>query len=90
MLFGASARLAKDLGVPVPRPFAAMREQIENFSELSDAQLENQFDEILRPYQKDGVKWMNFIRTMQWGGCCRRHGLGKTVQTIAAMEHGSS
>ncbi|MGB0579447.1 MAG: SNF2-related protein [Limisphaerales bacterium] len=41
-------------------------------------------DEILRPYQKHGVAWMQFLRDNKFGGILADEmGLGKTLQTLA-------
>ena len=41
-------------------------------------------DEILRPYQKHGVAWMQFLRENKFGGILADEmGLGKTLQTLA-------
>ena len=41
-------------------------------------------DAVLRPYQKDGVAWLRFLRENGFGGILADEmGLGKTVQTLA-------
>ncbi|HMS16779.1 MAG TPA: SNF2-related protein, partial [Planctomycetota bacterium] len=43
---------------------------------------------ILRPYQADGVSWMDFILSLGLGACLADDmGLGKTVQVIALLLH---
>lgn len=45
------------------------------------------FTASLRPYQYDGVKWLNLMREMGIGACLSDDmGLGKTVQAIAVIE----
>ena len=40
----------------------------------------------LRPYQTDGVKWLDYLHTHALGGCLADDmGLGKTVQTIGLL-----
>lgn len=40
----------------------------------------------LRPYQMDGLKWLDYLHTHRLGGCLADDmGLGKTVQTIALL-----
>lgn len=42
----------------------------------------------LRPYQKEGVKWINYLHENKLGGCLADDmGLGKTIQTIAMLTH---
>lgn len=44
------------------------------------------FKAKLRPYQKEGVKWMKYLYDNGFGGCLADDmGLGKTVQTIALL-----
>ena len=39
---------------------------------------------ILRPYQQQGLKWLNFLDDFNFGGCLADDmGLGKTIQIIA-------
>jgi superfamily II DNA or RNA helicase len=43
-------------------------------------------EEVLRPYQKEGVGWLSFLRKNRFGGILADEmGLGKTVQTLAAL-----
>lgn len=43
-------------------------------------------DETLRPYQKDGVSWMAFLRKYGFGGILADDmGLGKTLQVLAYL-----
>lgn len=43
-------------------------------------------DEVLRPYQKQGVAWLHFLRENNFGGILADEmGLGKTLQTLAFL-----
>jgi superfamily II DNA or RNA helicase len=43
---------------------------------------------VLRPYQKDGVAWLGFLRAHAFGGILADEmGLGKTLQTLAFLRH---
>jgi SNF2 family DNA or RNA helicase len=43
-------------------------------------------ENVLRPYQKTGVAWMNFLRANNFGGILADEmGLGKTLQTLALI-----
>jgi superfamily II DNA or RNA helicase len=45
------------------------------------------FTGALRPYQRAGLGWMEFLREMGLGGCLADDmGLGKTVQVLALLE----
>ncbi|MDD2709168.1 MAG: SNF2-related protein [Verrucomicrobiae bacterium] len=44
-------------------------------------------DSILRPYQKTGIGWLNFLRENQFGGILADEmGLGKTLQVLAFLQ----
>jgi superfamily II DNA or RNA helicase len=44
-------------------------------------------DTVLRPYQKDGVAWLRFLRENGFGGILADEmGLGKTLQTLAFLQ----
>ena len=43
-------------------------------------------EDVLRPYQKHGVGWLNFLRSNRFGGILADEmGLGKTLQTLALL-----
>jgi superfamily II DNA or RNA helicase len=42
---------------------------------------------VLRPYQKNGVAWLHFLRAHRFGGILADEmGLGKTIQTLAFIQ----
>ena len=42
---------------------------------------------VLRPYQKNGYSWLNYMKQMGFGACLADDmGLGKTVQVLAYLE----
>lgn len=44
-------------------------------------------EDVLRPYQKHGVAWMQFLRENKFGGILADEmGLGKTLQTLAFIQ----
>jgi len=46
-------------------------------------------DSVLRPYQKQGVAWLRFLREHGFGGVLADEmGLGKTLQTLAFLDCG--
>ena len=46
-----------------------------------------QLEAVLRPYQKQGVAWMEFLRQSAFGGILADEmGLGKTLQTLAHLQ----
>jgi superfamily II DNA or RNA helicase len=45
-------------------------------------------ERVLRPYQKQGVAWLDFLRTNDFGGILADEmGLGKTLQALAFLRH---
>ena len=46
-----------------------------------------ELEKVLRPYQKHGVAWLDFLRTNGFGGILADEmGLGKTLQTLAFLQ----
>ncbi len=70
-----------------PSIFARQREVYEGFNRLSDKKLTvKDLKADLRPYQKEGVKWIKYLHDNNLGGCLADDmGLGKTIQTIAML-----
>lgn len=57
-----------------------------NFSGLPEAQPAEGFAATLRPYQNDGLRWLQFLASAQLGGVLADDmGLGKTVQVLAHL-----
>lgn len=49
--------------------------------------LPKSFTAVLRPYQKTGYTWLNYMSTLGFGACLADDmGLGKTVQVLAYLE----
>lgn len=69
-------------------PFTARsREVLEGFNNLKSAPQPNfKVYANLRPYQLQGVKWLDYLYRNNLGGCLADDmGLGKTLQTIALL-----
>ena len=68
---------------------AAIRElgrKIRDFNGIADVALPDNFQAELRPYQLQGLNWLQFLREYQFGGILADDmGLGKTVQTLAHL-----
>ena len=80
------ARLYADLGEPAPPGFAKLRALVEDFESLPDAPLPADLDAELRGYQRDGVRWLAFLRAAGLGGLLADDmGLGKTLQALCAV-----
>lgn len=61
--------------------------KLEQFEEIEDFPIPTHFKGELRPYQKAGFNWFNFLSNYNLGGCLADDmGLGKTVQTLALLQ----
>ncbi len=62
----------------------AYRQKIAGFPAAKHVVVPVELNATLRPYQKDGLKWLNFLDELNFGGCLADDmGLGKTIQIIA-------
>lgn len=69
--------------------FEASRKVFEGFNHIKSSKVSvPDINATLRPYQKDGYKWLRYLNQHKLGGCLADDmGLGKTVQTIAMLSH---
>ncbi len=75
----------KDINISKNEKFTELINSIEN-SEMN-IELDKNFEEKLRDYQKIGYKWLKTLSTYQFGGILADDmGLGKTVQIIALLK----
>ncbi len=68
--------------------FEKSREIFEGFNKLKSKRLSlpKELKADLRPYQQQGVKWLNYLHENKFGGCLADDmGLGKTLQTITLL-----
>lgn len=57
---------------------------------LKDVDMPAVFENVLRPYQKDGVRWLDFLQKYQFGGILADDmGLGKTLQALVVINMSS-
>ena len=67
--------------------FARLGRRIREFAGVRPRNEPESFRGELRPYQRDGLGWLAFLRDISLGGCLADDmGLGKTVQVIAHLE----
>ncbi len=65
-----------------------LRSNINNFKEIKQVPLPNGLNATLRPYQHQGLNYLNFLREYGFGGILADEmGLGKTIQTLAFLQH---
>jgi superfamily II DNA or RNA helicase len=68
---------------------SALIDELKDFSGIRPLPAPAHFPATLRPYQQEGLGWLQFLRAVRLGGILADDmGLGKTVQTLAhlAME----
>jgi len=63
------------------------RQRLRSFTRVRPRSAPRGFVGELRPYQRDGLGWLHFLRELGFGGCLADDmGLGKTVQVLALLE----
>ncbi|HEX7860428.1 MAG TPA: SNF2-related protein [Verrucomicrobiae bacterium] len=84
-----SAALAenKSWQVKAPQEWRAKAQQHSGEAKFEVPPLGN-LEDVLRPYQKHGVGWLDFLRRNRFGGILADEmGLGKTLQTLAFLKY---
>ena len=67
--------------------FDELRRKVKEFSGIEIAKEPDGFAGELRPYQRAGVGWLEFLNDFRFGGCLADDmGLGKTVQFLALLQ----
>lgn len=62
-------------------------ERLRDFNHIDPSEAPKHFKGTLRPYQKAGYDWLQFLNQYRFGGCLADDmGLGKTVQTLALLQ----
>ena len=75
---GVTVRLAPD--------DAGVLDSLMNFASIPERPLPSGLIATLRPYQRDGYRWMGFLYEHRFGACLADDmGLGKTVQGISLL-----
>ena len=65
----------------------ALGKKLKTFKRLKKAKPAKQLDAKLRPYQQDGLSWLQFLREYGLNGILADDmGLGKTIQTLAHLQ----
>ncbi|MDP3532000.1 MAG: DEAD/DEAH box helicase, partial [Alphaproteobacteria bacterium] len=82
----ADAQHALDLRWFGDKKIAELGKKLHSFTGINASILPDNFKAFLRPYQKEGVDWLQFLRAHQLSGILADDmGLGKTVQTLAHL-----
>jgi SNF2 family DNA or RNA helicase len=67
--------------------FARLRVELQHFEGIAPREAPPGFSGTLRPYQQEGLGWLNFLQQLGFGGCLADDmGLGKTIQALALLE----
>ncbi|MBL8740884.1 MAG: DEAD/DEAH box helicase, partial [Myxococcales bacterium] len=78
--------VADSLGVSLPAIRDAIAPIARDFEGIPDVVLPATVADLLRPYQRDGAKWLAFLRDASLGGLLSDDmGLGKTVQLLSIL-----
>ncbi len=73
--------------VDVDAQFETVREKVRRFDGVEPLHESERFVGELRPYQRDGVGWLGFLRDLGMGGILADDmGLGKTVQVLSMLD----
>ncbi len=63
-------------------------ERLLDYESIEDQPLPSGFKGELRPYQKAGYNWIQFLNEFSFGGCLADDmGLGKTIQTLVTLQN---
>ena len=83
LLDGMLSREAVDFD----RDFEKVRESLQTFETIEPAKEPRGFRGELRPYQREGLGWLKFLKDSGFGGCLADDmGLGKTIQVLALLQ----
>ena len=78
----------KGFSVSLDKRLTSLNEKLSSFSEIKPIRPTKAFTGTLRPYQEEGISWLNFLNEFELGGILADEmGLGKTVQTLAFFQH---
>jgi len=81
------ALLCEDLDQPPPPSFEGLRPLLEGFEGIPHAEIPLDLEKVLRPYQRQGIDWLVFLRRAGLGALLADDmGLGKTLQALCAVE----
>jgi hypothetical protein len=74
----------EELDEEVRHEIATYRSKLSNFDSIKQVVVSTDLKGTLRPYQQEGLNWLNFLDDLGFGGCLADDmGLGKTIQIIA-------
>ncbi|WP_161602395.1 DEAD/DEAH box helicase [Tautonia marina] len=82
------ALLASQPNVKVDEGFRRARKQLHEFEGVRALDAPEGFEGELRPYQREGLGWLDYLERFGFGGILADDmGLGKTIQVLALLQH---
>lgn len=67
--------------------FSDFRKALAKSKHLKPVQESEKFKGTLRPYQREGLAWLEYLNQIKFGGCLADEmGLGKTIQILALLD----
>ncbi|NLG36044.1 MAG: hypothetical protein GX548_11885 [Lentisphaerae bacterium] len=90
--YAASALQDLDgIDVEAPPSWIQAADRETRIESMADEALDPAMDRLLRPYQKDGVRWLRFLQRNRFGGILADEmGLGKTLQILVWLSMASA
>ncbi|MDR3606887.1 MAG: SNF2-related protein [Oligoflexia bacterium] len=80
------AALLQETGDPMPVSLQKLSEMLTSFERIPDVVLPADLQADLRPYQRQGINWLSFLRDAGMGALLADDmGLGKTLQALAVL-----
>ena len=81
------ALLANQPEVQVDEAFSKVRENLRKFEGITPLDAPPGFHGELRPYQREGLGWLDYLQRFGFGGILADDmGLGKTIQVLALLQ----
>ena len=81
------AWISGEANAQTDKDFTKFMKELGRFTSLEPLSPTKSFKGSLRPYQKEGLAWLDFLKDMEQGGILADDmGLGKTVQVLAHLE----
>src|SRR5207253_2733852 len=63
------------------------KQRLQNIDKVQITSVSKEIKASLRPYQESGLRWLQTLDELGWGGCLADDmGLGKTLQTITFLQ----
>ena len=82
------ALLASQPNVRVDEGFRRARQQLHEFEGVRALEAPEGFSGTLRPYQREGLGWLDYLERFGFGGILADDmGLGKTIQVLALLQY---